>query len=1166
MLRSITLNLQGMDDEGTQNLELVASMEKDFNKLGITLYNADGQMKSTFDILSALAEVYPRLNQNTKNYYASLIGGKTQVDVVNSILTNFTTAINANKAAMDSSGSAMKENETYVNSLQGHLSKLNSAWQELATNTVNSDFVKWLLDVGTNILEITKNTGGLVPVLTTLSGLIIMFKADKIVTGLTKFSDGIKSTWNGLKILKQHLFGAKNAEVIYMDATAGATTATNSFMLSIGTVVAAISVAIQVLNAIKQAQKEATKATVEEVKQAQEDIESKEKQIEEAKKQLKSLENEKEAYLKVSEAQKIAGDNQEYLKAKQDEIDKTQKNIDKLKEEQKEKLRSASIKAGAIETNNDAEGIFGVSMSFGEWFQSSFGGLKGYSTQLGEINEELRKYSGNIGQYKNALEDQIKKYEDIIKKKKENNEDTKIEYKVYNALQRKLNDISEDYSNAEEKAKVYYNAVKSGFDLSDIGVSEDDVRWMQQFYGLTDSQIALLKQGQDVERETVQTKLSIVKVLEDQVNAQEALRKELEYSEDDIKSLNTEIDNMQSAYSTLSSAIDEYNSSGSLSINTLQSLLSLNGDYLSALEVVNGKLQISQEYEDAHRQILQKDTLALIENAAMEDLKAEATGTAGQVAESAGAKIKAAGVDGKDAGEYAKEGAKGFNQLALSMAQAGMVDLSGVDVNAWANKWANITKTVTKMTSGIKLSSNKFTGSTSKTTRATKSTQSEYKATIDTLYKYSNALDIAKNRVTDLNKELSNTDNLEDQEKITRRLIDAINNQIQKTNDLKDAQTRQMNDYINQLRQQGFSIDYNNQSNELYINNMEHLADFSGDTAKNLENLIKKIQSLNSENVSLDGSVKDLTSNTKKYYDQLAKYPEKKLKQFKDLLKDFQQSQLDQVQNQIDDIQHAMENDPQLKALKEQLEAMKSQTDEKDKQAELEEKMLAVEKAREALENAKKNRTLQVWTRDKGWTYVADPDTIKDAQDTLKDTEKELSNYKDEQRQDELEKQIEDLEKSYQNQIDKLQDFLDEQNYQIDKANRSAIQSFEDLTNAMKKYGIDSADYLRQAKDWLDNYNKSLAEAKNNISVLAKSGNSVVYSSDIQGLYTQSMAGIEFSGVSLNNVSAVPIGNTNTSNIHIDKIELPSVTNADEFVEALKNLPNLAIANATKRK
>lgn len=65
-----------MDDEGTQNLELVASMEKDFNKLGITLYNTDGQMKSTFDILTDLASVYPNLDQNTKNYYASLIGGR----------------------------------------------------------------------------------------------------------------------------------------------------------------------------------------------------------------------------------------------------------------------------------------------------------------------------------------------------------------------------------------------------------------------------------------------------------------------------------------------------------------------------------------------------------------------------------------------------------------------------------------------------------------------------------------------------------------------------------------------------------------------------------------------------------------------------------------------------------------------------------------------------------------------------------------------------------------------------------------------------------------------------------------------------------------------------------------------------------------------------------
>ena len=75
-LRSITLNLQGMDDEGNQNLKLVASMEKDFNKLGLTLYDSNGQLKSTFKIMSDLAGKYPELDKNTQNYYAALIGGR----------------------------------------------------------------------------------------------------------------------------------------------------------------------------------------------------------------------------------------------------------------------------------------------------------------------------------------------------------------------------------------------------------------------------------------------------------------------------------------------------------------------------------------------------------------------------------------------------------------------------------------------------------------------------------------------------------------------------------------------------------------------------------------------------------------------------------------------------------------------------------------------------------------------------------------------------------------------------------------------------------------------------------------------------------------------------------------------------------------------------------
>lgn len=41
---------------------------------------------------------------------------------------------------------------------------------------------------------------------------------------------------------------------------------------------------------------------------------------------------------------------------------------------------------------------------------------------------------------------------------------------------------------------------------------------------------------------------------------------------------------------------------------------------------------------------------------------------------------------------------------------------------------------------------------------------------------------------------------------------------------------------------------------------------------------------------------------------------------------------------------------------------------------------------------------------------------------------------------------------------------------------------------------------------------------------------------------------------------------TGGQNIYIDTIELPNVSNANEFVEALKDLPRLATAKSSSRK
>ena len=349
---------------------------------------------------------------------------------------------------------------------------------------------------------------------------------------------------------------------------------------------------------------------------------------------------------------------------------------------------------------------------------------------------------------------------------------------------------------------------------------------------------------------------------------------------------------------------------------------------------------------------------------------------------------------------------------------------------------------------------------------------------------------------------------------------------------------------------------------------MQHLADFSGDTAKSLEKIIKKIQDLNSNNRTLDSSVRDLTGSVKDYYDQLADIPEEKLKKFNELMDDFQQSQLDAVQDQIADLQHALDNDERLKALEAEIEALEKQNDTIDKQKEMEEKLLAVEEARQKLENQRKQKTLQVYKEGEGWIWTVDESAIKDAEDELKDAQDALNEQVKNDELDRLKEQKENIENSYQDQIDKLQNFLDEQNYLIDKSNREAIQSFDDLISKMREYGLDSAENLKIATDWWKKYQQALAQTKQTTDTL--SGNGLIYSSATQDKITQAMS-------SMNPQSTIVPVSTNSSydklglttggqTIYISNIELPNVSNANEFVEALKDLPRLAATQSSQRK
>lgn len=150
--------IKEVGDETTPTLTAMGDALKDI--AGVDLLDEHtGQLRDTYDVLEDLAEVWETLTINERQYLGELLAGKRQIAVLESLMTNWQEVDKAQQNATDSLGSAKRENEIYLDSINGRLAQLSSAFQQLAINTINSDMVKFLVDVATALVKIIDKVG-----------------------------------------------------------------------------------------------------------------------------------------------------------------------------------------------------------------------------------------------------------------------------------------------------------------------------------------------------------------------------------------------------------------------------------------------------------------------------------------------------------------------------------------------------------------------------------------------------------------------------------------------------------------------------------------------------------------------------------------------------------------------------------------------------------------------------------------------------------------------------------------------------------------------------------------------------------------------------------------------------------------------------------------------
>jgi len=250
-------------------------LEKTFNGIGMTLMDSNGELKSTYDILQELSKIYPSLNSLQQANLNFLVSGSRQGNVLTAILNEFNIAEQAVTDSLNSQNSAIDENTKRIDSIDGKVRILQSSWQEMWSQTIDSDFIKGLLNIAVALIKVTKEVGLLnIALFVTLT-----------VLSATKLQAGFTNMYAALSELIPVL-GSASTALTGVGLSAAATNAilTGGILIGVFAIVKAFDIAITTADEYEEKiQKLATSITtlkdklteLQEKQQAGEDVNQK---------------------------------------------------------------------------------------------------------------------------------------------------------------------------------------------------------------------------------------------------------------------------------------------------------------------------------------------------------------------------------------------------------------------------------------------------------------------------------------------------------------------------------------------------------------------------------------------------------------------------------------------------------------------------------------------------------------------------------------------------------------------------------------------------------------------------------------------------------------------------------------------------------------------------
>lgn len=859
----------------------VAKNAEELKKYDVAVKDNDGNLRATYDILVDLAPKWEQMSNAEQVALGNTLAGTNQYKIFAAIMNQMSVAQESYRQALESSGTTMKQNEVYMNSLEAKTTALKAEFEKLVLGDGGlQDLAKFFIDLGTGTLKLVNTLGGLKSVLTVLAGVILTVKADTLVKNFNKLTTSITTLIPRLVTAIGYFREGRASGLAFGDALKAAGIKASVAQVAIGALTTVISIAVIAWGAY-QASVEKANAVLEQSRQEYEQY------INTLEGSVSKIQNENTSKKELIQINKdLKGSYEDEKQALIDVNDLRKENLELLYQENQQKANEY-ITEHANEARVAQEFLNGTVKDSGILFKQLAGILTTQTLTHGEMAISLGKVRSELSNIINLspdkaaeeLQAKINELTTEIDKNGSATEEQKLQLEEYTEAYTTINSkidesttVLEAYNTAKAVAtqteEEFIKARESGIEFDELTLEELDA--LIEKYGITEDEIQALIESEDglnytrsdaiqllaAEKEASQNYQQTAEELEKTLNtlAQtlgitvtelDALKEKfddvtlitfltnLAKIKQQLDDTSTVIDNLQEAMTTAQAALDEYTASGSLTVDTFQSLMSISAQYLTALVNENGQLTINQNTLGNLIQQLKVAKIEELQMAEATDIAAYAQGDLDKMSALARNSLINVGNAAITAGKNAESSAKGWWTLAEAIASAKTIAGDNTDIASDINiqRIHNSYRKLANQISEIKVNTTAAGQATSKAGKAAKSAgkaaKSAGKAAEEAAKKAKKAIEdeikalekkqkqyervikwIEKQYDKEIDKIKKEKDEALDaieaqikaREKEKDKILDAIEAEIKALKDQKDARKKYWDDQIDALK------------------------------------------------------------------------------------------------------------------------------------------------------------------------------------------------------------------------------------------------------------------------------------------------------------------------------------------------------------------------------